>query len=137
MKSGLRWIPAVLWMAVLFFLSHQEGEQLDAFLPWLQAFFPYMDSFDPGHFAAYFILALTFYYALGEGFANWKGRGIAILLSTLYGLTDEFHQLFVDGRTAQWLDIRNDAIGASLAMLLFSFPPVHRMYMKMLRAKNY
>ncbi len=44
------------------------------------------------------------------------GRAIAaILLSTIYGATDEFHQTFVPGRSGDRFDLLADAVGASLA----------------------
>jgi VanZ family protein len=38
----------------------------------------------------------------------------AILLATVYGMTDEFHQLFTPGRHAQVTDVLVDALGACL-----------------------
>ena len=39
----------------------------------------------------------------------------AALLATLYGVTDELHQWFVPGRTAQVTDLVADALGATVA----------------------
>jgi VanZ family protein len=42
-------------------------------------------------------------------------RGIAaIVLATLYGATDEFHQLFVPGRSADRYDVLADCVGATM-----------------------
>lgn len=126
-----RWLPAILCMAVIFYFSHQPGSRLESYLPLFRYFFPWMNSFNWGHIVAYFALGIAVYFGLGPRWASWKGRLVSIAICTLYGITDEFHQTFVDGRTAQWLDIVNDAIGASLAMLLVSIPGVHRIYMKL------
>ncbi len=36
----------------------------------------------------------------------------AILIATIYGITDEIHQSFVPGRTASFYDILSDCVGA-------------------------
>jgi len=40
---------------------------------------------------------------------------LAVLASTVYGVTDEVHQRFVPGRTADLLDLAADAVGATIA----------------------
>ena len=48
---------------------------------------------------------------------------VAIAISTLYGVTDEYHQLFVPGRTFDVWDMAADAFGSVLgacAMLAWS-----------------
>ena len=65
MPLWVRLTPAILWMSVIFVLSHRTGEELKAFLPFIQKLFPWIIGFNAGHFAAYFILALTIYFALG------------------------------------------------------------------------
>lgn len=43
---------------------------------------------------------------------------LAIALTTLYGATDEFHQLFVRNRIADLLDILADFVGATIVGLI-------------------
>jgi hypothetical protein len=136
MERIVRWLPAAAWMGVIFYLSHQSGDDLGSLLPFFQKFTPLMVSFDWGHFVAYFILACTVYFGLGPRFGHWKGRLLVILVCVLYGLTDEYHQSFVPNRHPDWIDLRNDAIGASLAMLMLSFPPFHRFFMN-ISARKY
>jgi VanZ family protein len=137
MRKLLRWLPAVIWMGVIFFLSHQTGDRLHSFLPFFHRFLPAMESFDAGHFAAYFILACTILWGLGKPFATVKGKLFVVLLSVIYGITDEFHQSFVDGRTPDTKDLRNDAIGAALAMIVVSLPPIHRFFFKWRDTRKY
>jgi VanZ family protein len=40
---------------------------------------------------------------------------MAVLLATLYGVTDEVHQRFVPMRTAEIADLAADAVGATVA----------------------
>jgi uncharacterized membrane protein len=53
--------------------------------------------------------------------ALWKLCLRSILFSMLYASTDEFHQLFVEGRGASVRDVMIDTLGAALGMLLFIF----------------
>ncbi|MEI7027847.1 VanZ family protein [Paenibacillus sp. y28] len=127
----IRWIPAVIMMALIFAASAQSGEQLDTMLPFFQRWFPAMEGFNWGHYVTYFILSICFYFALGS--RSWRAKLLSVALCAVYGGTDEIHQLWVPGRMADWLDLRNDTIGAALAMLLLSIPAVDRVYVKMCR----
>jgi VanZ family protein len=117
MKKAGKWLPPILWMGVIFYLSHQSGEELGTWLPFFQRFVPEMAGFDWGHFVAYFVLTLAYYSALDSGRQLLRSKWLAILLSFLYGISDEFHQSFVPGRQPDFMDLRNDTIGAMLAML--------------------
>ena len=44
---------------------------------------------------------------------------LVLLIAFCYSLTDEFHQLFVNGRTGQFSDCLIDTSGAILGILLF------------------
>lgn len=63
-------------------------------------------------FAAYFSMR---YFGKGRRGAYYA-IGIAFGLSLLYACLDEFHQLFIDGRSGKGLDIAIDALGFSLAI---------------------
>lgn len=128
MHRLLRILPAIVWMAVIFYMSHQTDNDLGTLLPFFQQWFPWMTSFDWGHFIVYFVLAVTFYWALLPRSSTWAGKALVVLLCLLYGVTDEFHQMFVPGRSPDVLDLRNDAIGAALAMLALSIPFVDRLF---------
>ena len=121
-----RWLPAIVWMAVIFFLSHQSSGELAPLLPFLQKGFPWLESLDFGHTIAYFLLACFVYWGMGARFFHFWGKCLAIAFCAVYGMTDEYHQMFVEGRQPDITDLRNDVIGAGLAMLLASLPPVHR-----------
>ncbi|MBB1503242.1 VanZ family protein, partial [Candidatus Saccharibacteria bacterium] len=43
---------------------------------------------------------------------------MSILLSFLYACTDEIHQIFVPGRSAQFRDVLIDTLGASFGTLI-------------------
>ncbi|WP_284638880.1 VanZ family protein [Paenibacillus silviterrae] len=131
MRKAYRWLPAVIWMAVIYYFSSKTGNDLGGWLDGIRKWLPFMEGFDWGHFVSYFILSLTFLYALEHNQRPFLSKALAVLLCFLYGLTDEFHQSFVPGRTPDWMDIRNDVIGAALAMLFVSIPPVNRLFRRL------
>lgn len=45
----------------------------------------------------------------------------AVIVSTLYGASDEFHQYFVPGRSSEGYDVLADAIGSVLGVAAFAF----------------
>ena len=120
----LRFLPAIIMMCAIFYFSSRTGDDLNTLLPFFQKFFPGLGGFDWGHFVAYFLLGLAFIWAVTDGSYSIMHKIIAIILCLLYGLTDEFHQIYVPGRASDWLDIRNDVIGGSIAMLFISLPGI-------------
>jgi VanZ family protein len=72
------------------------------------------------HASAYALLAALWVRALAGG--RWDGvtggtAAAAAVVAILYAATDEVHQLFVTGRTADLADLVADAIGAIGAAL--------------------
>jgi VanZ family protein len=72
------------------------------------------------HSIAYSGLALVMLRALVSG--RWRAIAprqavAAVLLTAAYGATDELHQWFVPGRTADVRDLAADAAGALVAVL--------------------
>ena len=50
--------------------------------------------------------------------------GLAALLAVLYGLSDEFHQLFVPGRSAELYDALADGVGGLIGAAVASILPL-------------
>jgi VanZ family protein len=72
------------------------------------------------HALAYAVLGASLVRALASGRAEklTSGRLVAaIVLTSLYGVSDELHQRFVPGRTPDWLDVLADAAGAVAGVL--------------------
>jgi len=67
------------------------------------------------HMAAYAGLGIVTVRALAKGFRDirWTAVVGAIVISTLYGYSDEYHQRFVPGRTYDYLDLAADAVGSA------------------------
>ncbi|WP_058486429.1 VanZ family protein [Defluviitalea phaphyphila] len=106
----LYWIPAIIWMCVIFILSSMTGNDL-------QRTFPFFSDFNWGHFVAYFILAITYYIGLFKKVKKPRIFYIIILLCVLYGITDEVHQFFVPTRVPDIKDLFSDTIGSITASL--------------------
>jgi VanZ family protein len=70
------------------------------------------------HFVAYGILSALTVRALAR--EEWRRVSLgvvlgAILIASAYGVSDEFHQRFVPGRTYEVLDMVADALGSAAA----------------------
>lgn len=67
------------------------------------------------HASEYAVLAVFLLFI----FPRFRGRfALAWLIASVYAATDEFHQRFVPGRSAQLRDVLIDSAGAFCAMLL-------------------
>lgn len=78
------------------------------------------------HFTLYFILgifsaATMFSFTAKHHRSLLAGWFTAWSFCIFYASTDEFHQLFVPGRTGRFLDIGIDSLGALLSSLLLLF----------------
>ena len=74
-----------------------------------------------GHSIGYAMLGGLILRALAGGRLSgvtWPRCIAAIVLATLYGVSDEFHQLFVPGRSADRYDVLADSVGASIGSAL-------------------
>ncbi len=107
------WVPAVVWMGAIFYLSGRTGSEIGNM-------FPFMPNLDLGHLGEYFMLGLLVYYGLVKANGRHRPFGLTILICTVFGATDEFHQYFVPGRSADIFDLINDAIGSALAMTVIN-----------------
>ena len=73
------------------------------------------------HFTEYAVLCALLLYWLSSFSISYRRRcAIAVAISALYAATDEFHQLFVPGRSGQITDVMIDTSGALVGMLVVS-----------------
>jgi VanZ family protein len=47
---------------------------------------------------------------------TWRATAVAVVFASVYGITDEFHQWFVPGRTADVYDWIADSTGATIGV---------------------
>jgi len=102
-------IPGLLGYCLLIYWLSDQGR-----LPLPHLGFTYQDKII--HASAYFIMALLAW----RSFNLWFSKPSALIASSiafcsLYGISDEWHQSFVIGRSADVFDWLADTLGASLA----------------------
>jgi VanZ family protein len=104
------WGPVVLYMVSIFIASAQPDIAIPGGL-----------SDKSSHSIAYTLLGILIARALAGGLPariTIRIAALTVLLTTLYGASDEFHQMFVPGRTADVNDVYADAIGGMLGATL-------------------
>jgi VanZ family protein len=80
------------------------------------------------HGAVYCVLAILICRALAGGFRPLAARrtALAAALATLYGVTDEWHQMYVPQRVAEVADLLKDLGGALLGVVIFNVLTAYR-----------
>lgn len=112
MQRATRFVPVVLWMGIIFYLSAQRK------LPHPPHIAMQLISV-AGHFTVYLVLAALSWWALGAFRLEARTRGVIVFLAALaYGVTDEWHQSFVPGRTPDIRDLMVDAVGAAVGIFI-------------------
>jgi VanZ family protein len=105
------WAPPVLYMAVMFGLS-SESHPIPVVTVhiWDKLL----------HLSEYGLLALLFARAfVGEGLGWLAAMGAAMLMTSAYGVTDEWHQSFVPLRNADMSDWFADTLGAIIGASIY------------------
>ncbi len=107
MKTFLRfWLPPLAYCLVIFLLSSQSTAVVTH------------DKI--AHTCAYAIMAFLFARACSAHTSVfWKIWLFAFLISTFYGVSDEFHQSFVPGRNSSIDDVMADALGAFIGGFVY------------------
>jgi VanZ family protein len=122
--------PALLWALAIFlfstalFSASNTGRFLipilhfllpSAPMAWLEHLHLVIRKF--GHIAEYFVLCLLVFRVLRRDHDGWMLQWAlwAVLIASVYAGTDEFHQIFVPGRTAEIQDVMIDTCGAIFA----------------------
>lgn len=138
------WLPAFILMVIIFVFSSQEATTSDGnSLPIAQVAYEIFEELSnqeiesnkeqeiinvintfvrkSAHFLEYALL--SFFIAFHIWACNKKANVIfllAIVISFLYASSDEFHQLFVDGRSGQFRDVLIDTWGALVGSFIFT-----------------
>ena len=102
------WGPVALYMAAIFYLSSLH-----------QAPLPPGVADKPAHSFGYLGFGLVIARALARGLPpriTLRQALIGFALASFYGITDELHQRFVTGRSAEIADWYADSLGASIAL---------------------
>lgn len=136
LRKVISWLLFILWIALIFCLSDQpatgsnklsEGitqliiEKVEKIVPDV--------SFDlrdfnhiirkNAHFFAYLILGILALNMLRNiGIKGYRGIPLALMICALYAISDEFHQIFVPGRSGNVKDVIIDSSGAFVGIVL-------------------
>ena len=109
-KSILRWIPALALMMIIFGFSSIPSREMPNF--------GVLDLIvkKGGHILGYSLLALANWVGFRFNGRRWW---LALLLTVVYAILDEFHQSFVPGRHPSWVDaLVIDGGAASLTLFV-------------------
>lgn len=108
------WLLVVGYASVIFYFSSQSEPPAPPF-----PVFPGLDKIV--HACEFGLFSLLLYWAIGCSLQTLlaRPRGIAsVVISVLYGMSDEIHQTFVPLRHGDPLDVLADAAGAVCVTLL-------------------
>ncbi|MDF2542377.1 MAG: hypothetical protein K0S47_2095 [Herbinix sp.] len=139
----ISWIPAAILMVIIFSFSAKEAKRSDeSSLTIANSLLETYENISNvtldnvsriqtlssinhivrkgAHFSEYALLAITLafhFYVWGK--RKYKLALLSILLTAAYAATDEFHQLFVAGRSGELKDVGIDTSGAIFGTILF------------------
>lgn len=131
-KKHIYLILCILWMAAIFCFSAQVSDDSqkmsDFFVYVLKPFLFAGLSQDTAsfivrkaaHMSEYALLAILLGLCY-EAYGKKKWVVYALISAALYAATDEFHQLFVAGRSGQFKDVLIDSAGAGIGLLILYF----------------
>lgn len=111
--------PPIGYACLIFLVSSIPGRDIPSID------IPFLDKYT--HFIEYAIFSfLTIRaFVFGGKFSRLTTLAIAVFfVTTLYGISDEIHQLFIDNRTAEVADVFADMFGGVLGII--AWVVVHR-----------
>lgn len=117
---GARLTAVICWMVVIFLLSHEAANESHARSSVVVEFIPVSDVLvrKLAHVTLYAVLGILTAWAM-MAFQLTKRKVVlwAVLIGAGYAITDEFHQLFVQGRSGEFPDVLIDTTGAVIGVL--------------------
>ncbi len=131
-KKIISWVMLLIWMGIIFFMSHQPGEVSSSQSELVIKIFQFLgielnECFGElatfvvrktAHFSEYLILFFFAYNVSKRYFSNKKARVYAIIFVFLYACSDEFHQYFIPGRSMAFKDVLIDTSGGLVGYLI-------------------
>ncbi|MFA9399455.1 MAG: VanZ family protein, partial [Clostridiaceae bacterium] len=133
-KRIFKWILVIAFMVLIFMFSNEVAVESDEKSKFvinilnmlgidLNSAFGNLADFlvrKAAHFTEYFLLFLLLYNALAEDFSVKAAINLAILFVFLYACTDEYHQLFIEGRSGKFRDVLIDTSGGFLCYIIIA-----------------
>lgn len=131
-KTFFKWILVLAWMIVIFLFSNDPAAVSDEKSGFvlkiintlgidLNSYFGELANFivrKAGHFTEYFILYALLFNALQDTSSLKQSLIISLAITFLYACSDEFHQIFIQGREGKFKDVLIDTSGGGFALIL-------------------
>lgn len=127
----ISWLLVAAWAGVIFFMSSNTSSGLNegpglfsrvyqaAMAAQAALLGTEVDVLSPAaHFSEYAVLGALLMNALRCHMPLQRACLLAVALASCYGVTDEFHQLFVEGRMCDPVDWLTDTAGAAVGTAL-------------------
>lgn len=112
------WLPVAFWVVLIFHLSSGSIPSVTE---------KYWQEFaikKGGHLILFGIMAVLMFRAFRmEGFNRKRAFMYAIILTILYGASDEYHQMYTFSREPRVRDVFIDAAGVGIACLVLNYLP--------------
>ncbi|MHB8171488.1 MAG: VanZ family protein [Thermincolia bacterium] len=109
MKFWRYWFPVLVYMGIIFYFSSRTGDQVSLLIP---------DYLAHGvEYAGLGFLLFRAWRGTWPGVPTRRAMVWAVVTAILYGVTDEWHQSFVPGRTASVKDLVANGVGAALGQM--------------------
>ena len=144
-KTAIFRVLAVVWMVVIFLFSAADGDESSKTSSWVgrtiaKVIYSDFESWSEekqeeyiekieypirktAHASEYALLAMLVFGAIGPlpgKKKDFQRYAFSWLITTLYAGSDEFHQLFVEGRSGQFTDVCIDSAGALAGLLILA-----------------
>lgn len=141
LRGMIKFILIVLCMLLIFSFSNDNSEESssksDGLIVKISEIFTgrklkenernkYIDKYvvlvrKSAHFTIYLILGLLILSFIREfRVVDYRAVLLSVFLTFLYACSDEVHQLFVPGRSGEFLDVLLDSVGALSGCLLYT-----------------
>ena len=128
MKKLKYFIPAIIWMLFIFIMSHTNGNSSSSQSNFIAEIILKVINIDyntltflirkAAHMGEYALLLFFIYYAFKKSTTYKYIFSLSLLVTFLYACSDEFHQLFIPGRSGQLKDVLIDTIGGLFMLLV-------------------
>ena len=137
MHKVISWIAVILWMSLIFYLSHQPAAKsselsssvTEVIINTIEKAAPKVKikkgDFNhivrkSAHLVYYLVLGILALNALRRsGMYGYKSILLALLICILYAISDEVHQIFVSGRSGEIKDVIIDSTGSGVGILAY------------------
>jgi VanZ family protein len=108
-KKLIRFLPALLWMGVIFYFSSRQTTGIGGDSYWFR--FAILKTF---HLIEYATLFILINFALNQNLYS-------IIAAYFYAVSDEIHQSFTPGRSPKFTDTLIDLFGILIGFLAYKF----------------